>query len=343
MTDRSSELPNQSVTRREFLKVSATYLAALGLTSIVPAAVVMSDLTYPGKYLGEVKLNNSRKVKLVLGVHSGPDATKINREDFSHPMAGIFIDSSDNWLTSGFPEKLNNAISQGMDWAETNSPFYYEALRFVTDEHIPLLYGDSPLSDPDIVTADSEEIRNHVVAVLSSSLAGLGLTVEAHNLLSRRAFLKWSARLVALGGVASSLYFSSDSLLAAAVRLGAVPNTDSERNLAAILSDLIHPNNYIIVMRNIIWALKINDFYDQGLFTNDQIVNVLGGWNHRFVGFFSQHSEIAKRYFETFKYKELVNKYWPGDSKEWFHKSLIYRYKGNSQYVEHPNLKSLIE
>lgn len=342
------EIPQQSINkttlpRRDFLK-GAAYLAALGQYSASVAAVGISDLDliHPTKLLSEVTLDNKHKVKLILGFHDNPNATKIDREDFTRPIAGIFLDSSENWLNNNFSPVMNLTISQKFEEIQSKFPFLAEAFKLAKNESTPFIYGDAPFNQPDINASVQEQILNHEIAMLSSVIGSLGLSLDSFGKLSRRGFLKWAARLAGFGAIIPSAYFSSDSLLSAAGRLGATPNSDTQRDLAAILSDLIHPNNYIIVMRNIIWALKIKDLYNQGIFPDEQVVNILGGWNHRFVGFFLKHPDIAENYFKTFRYKEIIDRYWPDEKKEWVHKSLIYRYNGNSQYVEHPALQKLL-
>lgn len=336
----SSQPKNEPLlSRREFTKEAVAYLVALGLIAMPATAVSLTDfdLIYPNKYLSEVPIGNGRKVKLILGRHDGPGETKIDPGDFTRPIAGIFWDSRDQWLDQGFTSNMDRYVK-----TPSTRPFYSEGLRLLRSESVPGIFGDSPLSDSDINVALQENYSRHIIAVSSSAVAALGLSMDAFNKLTRRDFLKRTAKLVGLGGVISSAYFSSDSLAEAAQRLGVMPKSDTVRELTAILSDLIHPDNYITVMRNIIWALKIKDLYDQKIFPSEQIVNVLGGGNHRFVGFFLKHPDIAENYFKIFQYKDVIKRIWAEEKRDWVHKTLIYRYNDNSQYVENQALQRLL-
>lgn len=328
-------IQHRTMSRRQFNRIAATTLLA------VPAAAIGStdfDLIPPRKELSEVLIGDGRKVKLILGRHDGPLETRIESEDFSPPIAYIFLDSSDDREDPNF--------TADMDWyigTTPTRPFLQEAFRLVRDESVPLIFGDSPLSDRDVDVAIQKSDNRHLIAILSSALAGLGLSIDAlNNKLTRREFLRGTARLAVSVGSISSVYFSSDTLAEAAARLGAIPQSDTAKELMAIFSDLIHPDNYIIVMRNIIWALKNIDIFDQKIFPIEQIAHVLGGGDHRFVEFFLKHPDIAKKYFQTFQYKKVIERLWPREKRDWVYKSLIYRYKGEPKYIYHQTLQTLI-
>lgn len=342
--------PQEGIPRREFLGLSAAAiktLVGLGLT-LQPVSSILTDSLLPAqKFHSDVTFGKGYRAKLILGQHESPlhpsdkqDVTQIKKEDFARPIAAIFADEIGDWTRPNFIADHERSLPTWVNSYKESRSFNYEKYRLVLEQHIPLIYGDLTLTDEELETYETNAAKKDMYALVSGAVTGLGLAAAP---LTRRKLLKTIIAGVIVPSALSDLYLSSDRLLSAAGKLGAPDGSKTQQDLAAILSDLIHPDNYEIVMRNIIWALKINDFYERGILPKDKIINVVGGWYHRFVGFFLQHPDIAENYFRTFGYKDYIKSLPNKQVRETAVKSLIYRYKDKSEYIEHPGLHKLMQ
>jgi hypothetical protein len=155
--------------------------------------------------------------------------------------------------------------------------------------------------------------------------------------MTRRGFLK----LLVAGGVLSTAYFSSPALTHIAIELGIRPESQTFKDFQAIFSDLIHPNSYAIVLRNIVWALKCIDLFETGIIPKDRVINIIGGLDHSFLDFFLRYPDIARKYWETFDYRHIAEMF-SGGKPEWVYKSCIFDPSTKSkEIIIHKNLISL--
>src|SRR3989344_7445905 len=128
--------------------------------------------------------------------------------------------------------------------------------------------------------------------MVSLSNLGLYLEKETHHL-KRREFFKG----VSLAGAAAAFHFADDSMIRMSRQFGIRPDSTLTRDLQTIIHDITHPENLVVVMRNIVWELKCRDFFKEGFVPTDKIINVVGGSAHSFFDFFLRYPDFAKKYW----------------------------------------------
>jgi hypothetical protein len=285
------------------------------------------------------------KVGMVLGIHENPlrekaGVTLLEKKDLWFPVGALFLDSCDDYLNPQIQEEFSLLFLN----IDKVPPFFYkEPLVYAKEENIPIILGDITLRGYSV----GEVAKKDLSLILSSSLASLssvGLALENNvSRISRRKFLKkffWGA---VSGGLLGVVHFSTSGIIDICRKLGIRPDSEVGRDFQAIISDISHPENWILVMRNIVWALKIEDLYKREIISSDKIINVMGGSAHRFFDFFFRHPEVAKKYWRLFNYQKIAAKL-SGGKPDWVYKSWIF-YPGEKEgkIVTHESLKSLIE
>lgn len=321
------------------------------------------------------RYRNGHRVGLILGLHGGPTETHVQKEDFFEPVGGLFLDSIAGYFDPNFAGFVRETVIPRL--VSEKEPFFSAAMRLVTEEGVPLIFGDVLENENKewIYFINKVGRKKDVLAMITGGLAVCGVAIpglmeimkdplegygpKGRSRMTRRQFLKlgiYSAALC-LGG--QSIFYQSDKIVhevgqkinrlvtpaiihqAAKSLVGGEPGEELLRDFRAIFGDLIHPENFHIVMRNIVWALKVHDLYEQGTVSKDKIINILAGSSHRFVSFFLKYPELGIPYFKAFNYKEVVDRFWPGQ-QQWVHKSFVYQHHGPGQFIDHPGLIGLV-
>lgn len=343
-------IQQKEVSRRDFNR----FLLASALSVLATKAVTAVDLfgipeLSLGKYRQLVDIGENRMVGLVLGAHDRlytSGVSKIERSDYFEPVSSVFVDSNLDYLQGGLDSVLKNLdnFTTLVNFNDFDNVLWKEMLPSGT----PIILGDAiggdTKKDPWYENYGSgrfNEIQSKIIGLMGAGLVVLGMVADTVNPhLTRRDFLKSPFKLAGVGTAIDILAFS-DNISRVGRSLGIVPNTGAARDFEAIFTDLVNPNNFSLVSRNIVWALKIRDLYDQGIFPQDQIINILGGYSHKYVEFFLKNPEVAKKYFKTMGYSNIIKEHWKYNS-EWVYTSLVYKYKGESKYVTHEGMKDLL-
>lgn len=318
---------------------------------------------------------NGHRVGLILGLHGGPTETHVQKEDFFKPVGGLFLDSIANYLDPNFASFARETVIPRL--ISEKEPFLSAAMRLVTEEGVSLIFGDVLENGNKEWLYFVKEVgrKKDVLAMITSGLAVCGVAIpglmeimkdpleeytpKGRSRMTRRQFFKLGICSAALCLGGQSIIYQSDKIgfevgqkinrlikpeiihQAAKSLVGGEPGEELLRDFGAIFGDLIHPENFHLVMRNIVWALKVHDLYEQGTVSEDKIINILAGSTHRFVSFFLKYPELGIPYFKAFNYKQVVDKFWPGQ-QQWVYKSFVYQHHGPGQFVDHPGLVGLI-
>lgn len=346
--------------RREFLKICG--LTGFSLCSVFSNAHYLVDAKYnlPPKtkerYL--VQTDDGYKIGLLLGQHGvlndntkkiegGNRITCIRSEDLYAPVGAFFLDAQADYLD---PRVNGSIVKNSLRKASEEAPnFYRIPFEYGIAENVPFIFGDLTLrsSADDLIKQSGDLQLKGFITALATMLTEGGKQIAKEyedffeKSMSRRNFLRFLNLLVS-GSILSTIYFSSPAYTHLARTIGIRPDSIMARDFQAIFTDLIHPNNYAVVMRNIVWALKCRDFYERGIIPKEKIINILGGLAHQFFDFFIRYPEIAKKYWNVFNYKEVAGKFSQGDTG-WVHKSLIFHPSSQEiEIIEHKDLKSLV-
>lgn len=294
------------------------------------------------------------KIGVILGNHGAIDrttgkidsakASRLDVEDLFLPVGAFF---NDGWTNALDPKVTGESVANSINSAIDQVPDFYKApFEYGLKHNIPFIFGDINLKG--VTKNQLNETSDSTRIAMLSGLATLvvnGAKVM-HDIYSdflkkkmaRREFLK----LLVNGGITSTLYFSSPAIIHFTRELGIKPKDQALKDFQAIFSDLIHPNNYAIVMRNIVWALKCRDFIETGIVQKDKVINIPGGLDHRFLDFFLQYPDLAKKYWQIFNYGDVAGSLSQGD-KSWVNTSRIfYPSTQTTEIIHHHSLNSLI-
>ncbi len=321
------------------------------------------------------RYRNGHRVGLILGIHDGPTETYVQRKDFFEPVGGLFLDSIAGYFDPNFVPFVRETVIPR--FVSEKKPFLSAAMRLVTEEKVPLIFGDATANQNNEWIYFINEVgrKKDVLAMITGGLAVCGVALPAlmevmkdpleqygpkgRSRMTRRQFLKLGICFAALCLGGQSVIYQSDKIgfevgqkinrlitpaivhQAAKSLVGGEPGKELLRDFGAIFGDLIHPENFHIVMRNIVWALKVHDLYKQGTVSEDKIINILAGSTHRFVSFFLKYPELGIPYFKAFNYKEVIDRFWPGQ-QQWVYRSFVYEHQGPGQLVDHPGLAVLV-
>jgi hypothetical protein len=332
------------VSRREALRRGA--VLGFSLTTWLANYVYHTDRgrissSEKERYLAESP--EGYKIGIITGVHEGPapiPVTPIKEKDFYQPVGAFFLDLADNYLDPKLQKAIPDFVSLE---AQKEGMFRYEPAKYALENKTPIIFGDLTLGDI------SDENLARIMGIpfylscLSNAIAGFSVSAEAlskrgpKRKLSRREFLKYTGTVGAL----ATVHFSSNALVDIGRRLGLRPDSKTGRDFQAILSDISHPEEIVIVMRNIVWGLKCIDFYEKGLIPKDKIINVLGGRQHQFLDFFIRHPKVAKRYWQVFQYEKLAAEL-TGGKTDCVYKSYVFTPPDKGEVVIHESLKKLV-
>jgi len=308
------------LSRREFLEKMVEMGMGLGITLLSSTSILSltGRLPFP-KERFLVTLEGGEKVGMVLGIHEmpgpgggpSPRVTLLEEKDLWFPVGALFLDACDNYLDRQTRGRLASIFLN----ADKMSPFFSRALfAYAIKENIPIILGDQVGG----VSAARRAISSSTLNCFSAILSETGLVLKKiDSKISRRKFLKSVALVGALGFV----HFSTPDIIEICREIGVRPDSEIGRDFQAIISDIFHPENWVVVMRNIVWALKIRDFYERGEIP--PVINVIGGSAHRFFDFFFRYPEVAIKYWKRFNYKAIATGL-AGGNPEWVYKSWIF-------------------
>jgi len=355
-------MENQQVelSRRNFLKDSVVATIGIPLSAILANAHYLLDAEYnlppraKERYL--VKTNEGYQVGLLLAQHGGvnpntgkiegQNATSIETVDLHQPVGAFFLDTSADYLNSRVTGKI---VENSLRRASQEVPrFYRVPVEYGITNDIPFIFGDiilKSVSDDEFVKQSGGDLQRKGYYTALATMLAEGSRQIAKNYIdffkkgvTRREFLK----LLVGGGALSTIYFSSPAYTHLTRSLGIKPDFPVGRDFQAIFTDLIHPNNYPIVMRNVVWALKCRDFYERGIIPKEKVINILGGLAHQFFDFFMRYPGVAKKYWHIFDYGKVAGEFSQGDPT-WTYKSLIfYPSRREIKIIEHNSLKDLV-
>jgi len=298
------------LSRRQFLERILKLGISLGTTSLLGTNILSYTETgrfpFPKERFLITSPEGREKVGMVLGIHETP----VGKKERAFVPRVTLLEKNDLWLPVG---------ALFLTAGEEPPFFLKELLIYAKEENIPIILGDLTLrsySVEEIAKKDLSLILNCFSAFLSNT--GLVLK-ERDSKISRRKFLKSVVR----GGALGVVHFSAPGIIRICRKIGVRPDSKIGRDFQAIISDIFHPENWLVVMRNIVWALKIRDFYKRGEISPDKIINVIGGSDHRFFDFFFRYPGVAIRYWKLFNYKAIATGL-AGGNPEWVYKSWIF-------------------
>lgn len=340
------------LSRRQFLERILKLGISLGTTSLLGTNILSyaegGRLPFPKERFLVTSPKGKEKVGMVLGTHEiaggeeenafvhRPRVTLLEEGELWFPVGALFLDSCDDYLNP----QIRKLLSSLFLTANEKPPFFLKKLLiYANKENIPIILGDLTLrsySVDEVARKDLSLILNCFSAILSN--VGLVLK-ESDSKISRRKFLKG----VVFGGTLGVAHFSAPGIVGVCRKLGIRLDSEIGRDFQAMISDIFHPENWLVVMRNIVWALKIRDFYKRGEISSDKIINVIGGSDHRFFDFFFRYPEIAIKYWKLFNYKTIATEF-AGGNPDWVYKSWIfYPKKQREKIITHEDLKELVE
>lgn len=330
------------ISRREFFRKGITL--GISLTAFSASLVERAEKGKIFPLQKERVLINppeGYKIGMVLGIHGEPDSpssetTPIKERDLYFPVGAIFLDESSDYLDPKIQEILPTLFSK----AAQKVVFFQEPIEYALKNDIPIILGDITfrgVSVEDFLRAGSPSL---FLTSLSSALASAGVGWENffRKEVSRRKFFK----ILSLGGALGAIHFSTGAIVRIGRALGIRPDSEIGRNFQAILSDITHPEEFAVVMRNIVWALKCRDFYERGEIPKDKIINVIGGAGHQFFDFFVRHPEKARGYWKLFGYKKVAAEFSGGDPS-WVYQSYVFNPAAKrGRIITHESLKELV-
>lgn len=342
--------------RRDFLKTGLVF--SLSLSAILANAYYLLDAEYnlqPDQKERHLTVTpEGYKIGVILGNHGAIDektgkidsarVTRLDIQDLFLPVGAFF---NDGWTNSLDPRITGELMADSIKDTIKLAPDFYKApFEYGLTNDIPFIFGDINLKGitKDQLSETADSSKKAMLSALATMLVKGG-EVALDNYsdflkkkMTRREFL----RLLVTGGIVSSIYFSSPALVHVARELGIKPEEQALKDFQAIFSDLIHPDNYAIVMRNIVWALKCRDFFETGIIPKNKVINIPGGLNHRFLDFFLRYPDLAKKYWQLFNYREVAGSLSQGDTS-WVNKSRIfYPSTKRTEIIHHGSLNSLV-
>lgn len=349
-----SDIQEKRLSRREFLELS---LVGLPFSAVLANAYKLLDTKFNlPPNLKEKKLvvtPDGYRVGFILGNHGAIDektgridnlgATRIDLQDLFLPVGAFF---NDGWINSLDPRVNGNIVEESIRRAISQIPnFYRVPFEYGLSNNVPFIFGDINLKGTTIDQfVDSSDLSKKGISLAMSTLILENIEKALNNYLrvfkyTRRDFL----RLLVFGGMGVlSHYYSTPAVTYVSRELGIRPNDEVFKNFQALYSDLIHPSNYAIVMRNIVWALKCRDLFESGIIPKDKVINIVGGLDHRFLDFFIKNPEVAKRYWHLFNYGEVAGLFSQGD-KTWVNNSRIfYPSTKQTKIIHHNGLDILV-
>ena len=334
----TAEKPHK-LTRRDMLVKGAIGLTAV--SSTIAASVDLRDMSArpeSRKVRSHQVSPEGYRIGFVGGVHGNGDGsepvTTLEVEDLYQPAGALFIEDVGLPYVDTSEETLALAISA---WLDDVRGMGKEPLEFARKEGIPLLFGDY------IEKKQGIKVIGTIIHAFEG--AGVGSALQTHvkdiwkgHKMNRRSF----AKALGVAGAAAGVHVFSGSMVNLAERLGIVPDSPAWRDMKTVAADLVHPENSIIVMRNIVWALKSTDYFRKGIIKKDSALNIIGGGGHRFVDYFVRYPDIARRYWKLFGYTKLASTY-SGDDPRWVNHSFVYYPDTKSgELIHHELLDDLI-
>ncbi len=325
------------------------FLGAVGNTAVALTIAANTNIIYEvlqlknkeNKIKRQVLLPGGEKVGLVLGIHGYeeiPGEDNISAEDYFSPVGAVFSEIVWDWQQKDIIDRIYQGINRKIEFP----PFFQGAINLARNKKTPLVFGDINFIETEkyIEMAKIPDLSSSI-GLLMTTLGNLGLIVEQYlpKKVTRREFLKLATFGVPSTFIGIGLVLQGETLINFGQKIGVLPDSDAMRDLSAIFANLIHPNDYVVVMRNIIWALKIHDLYNQGIVPKYQIINILGGTYHKYVEFFLKYPDVAVNYFQMFNYKDWINdKAIPSSA----YRSLICQKGQPPKIIEHQTLRKLM-
>ncbi len=366
---------NESVDRRNFLKILALTASAAGAAS---ARYIYNDsrsneLGRDNKESELVHLPSGANVGVILGFHDDPNhlsdvtVNEIEPSDIYQPAGGIFLDLLSRTLDYKKPYTDTEIIAKLHPLAsETESKFLHKIIPYAlfSKPGVPIIIGDISNSTQDKVLAHhgAGKLDRNVLTTATGASAGIAyvtgiladhIDTNLNEQVSRRSFITNLPRhLNTLAKAATTPlailtgYLSSQDIVFMAKDLGIDENNPKViKQLEAIISDLIHPERYAVMMRNIVWALKCTDLYESGEIEKEKVINIIGGARHHHVNIFLENPNLAKMYWKAFGYTEAAKQMaLYAQDISWVYKSVVFDpSQKQTKTIEHKNLKELIQ
>ncbi|MBI2315177.1 hypothetical protein HYU93_03950 [Candidatus Daviesbacteria bacterium] len=220
----------------------------------------------------------------------------------------IFLEDTSSYLDPDF-DKIWQAFSEGKADKTIDGPTF----KYCREKNIPLFLGD--LSFKSSSRLETMTNLTHVVEVFTGTAMAFRDTPAPRT--TRRQTL-----LCGLG-LAIASWGASNPLVGFLNREGgkkelADLDTQLRRDIETILSDRSHPENYIVVARNAIWAKKL-------LFLADELrsrgieypkIGIIAGFGHRYLDYFFRHQSeidrVTSMYSEVTKQAVVSKEYITG-------------------------------
>lgn len=344
------ENQEEKLLRREFLKtLLVTSLSSLAILSNVRYLIELK----PGQKERYLTITpEGYKIGVILGNHGHFDeetgkidtqrATHLDVQDLFLPVGAFF---NDGWINALDPRITGDLVKSSIHEAISEIPSFYKApFEHGLSNNIPFIFGDINLNGVtrDQLIETSYSAKRAIISALAT-MFGKGYEVATDtfsNLSKRKVTRRRFLELLVAGGLMTSQYLSSPAYIYVARELGIKPKEQTYKDFQAIVSDLIHPDNYAIVMRNIVWALKCKDLFERGIVPEGKVINVLGGLDHRFLDFFLRNPELAVKYWRLFNYEKVASLL-SGDISWVNHSRIFYPSTNKIETIHHKGLDIL--
>lgn len=227
-----------------------------------------------------------------------PDPNK----EFSEPVNAIFWEDVSPYLDPEL-DVVYQAFAEGK---ADEDPIMGSTLRYVKEKHIPLFLGDLSFNNR-VVSSELISKGISVLEVFTGSAAAFSGT-EPIQKESRRRFL---ARGLGLGVAA---WGATHPALHALSHEGGRKNlqdldVQARRDVEAILANKAHPELYLELLRNALWAKKLffisEELRRRGV--NHPGIGIVAGFGHRYLDYFLRHpNEIDG---VTLMYKDAMERF----------------------------------
>lgn len=256
------EAQDKKLSRRNFLRLGAVAVAS------IPGA-------YVAKELGTALIQEQMIVELpnaqihILPEHHnvGIPLTEIPPESAAHFYEYTINPHPDDYSGPEEDIQLHNILYQlpPEEIIRILAPGQYQEFEYLARNHIPQLLLD--ITTPDRFTYNKDIIEANNLALLIAGLgAGTRLSAPLVDDKSRRGFLKkFGVAMLSLAGYKLSTQLSTNRQLPQIRQNQEQALTPLERVLIRLggLQSSIHPEHPKMMMRNLIWAIKIFDLLEQ--------------------------------------------------------------------------------
>jgi hypothetical protein len=343
------------LTRPEFLKLSLA--TGISLSALLTNAYLLLDsksilppehkerhlIVTPEGYQIGVILGNHGTVDPKTGQIETQGITQIDIKDLFIPIGAFF---NDGWTNSLSPRVTGDMVEGWInDVIQLFPAFYQDPFEYGLRQNIPFIFGDINLKEIslDELSQASDYSRKAMISAMATMIAkgGEAILERYTNFLEQSMSRRQLLKLPIAAGTLNTLYLTSPAFVHLFRELEINSGSKALRDFQAIFSDLIHPNNYAVVMRNIVWALKCKDLFEADIIPNDKIINIPGGLRHQFLDFFSRNPETATKYWELFGYNQVAGMFSEGDTN-WVHQSRIfYPSTKQTEIINHKSLERL--